>query len=429
MADSLVENADRIVRWRVPVALAVATGCYLLLLAVGSRLLNDPDTYWQIGLGRWIVAHHQVPQVDTFSTTLTGKPWISSQWLAQVLFAQAYDVADWAGIVILSAVAIALALGLLTRFLLDKLAIAPALVLSMGGFVLASPHLLARPHALALPVMVAWIGGLLRAVDERRAPPFALLPLITLWANLHGGFTFGLFFIAPVALEACWSAANHNRTAALLKWTGFGLLSVAAACITPYGPESILVTLRILGLGQALSVINEWQPQNFSTLTTFEVCLLLGIGFALYRGLALPPLRILVLLGLLHMALSHNRNTDMLGLLAPLFIAAPLAPQLGGPEVAPDGRRSPVWPATLMILALVVMSIVMPRMTDYRPSARVTPSQAVAAIKASGKTHILNDYDFGGYLMTSSALRRSSTDAPKLTARPLRSAPRPRAQA
>jgi hypothetical protein len=402
MVDSLVENADRVTRWRVPVALAVAAGCYLLLLAVGSRLLNDADTYWQIALGDWIVAHHQVPHVDTFSATRAGTPWISSQWLAQVLFAQAYAVAGWAGVVVLSAAAIAIAQGLLIRFLLDKLVIAPALVLSVAGFVLASPHMLARPHALALPVMVAWIGGLIRTLDERRLPPFVLLPLMTLWANLHGGFTFGIFFIAPVALEALWNAAPAERVRVVLYWAGFALLAVIASCITPYGVESILVTRRILGLGQALALINEWRPQDFSTFAAFELCLLLGVGFALYRGLTMPPIRILVLLGLLHMALAHSRSSEMLGLLAPLVIAAPLAPQIGQRETGLVERRSAAWPVALaLVLALGVVSFAMAQFLDYRPSPLTTPARAVAAVKASGKTHILNSYNFGGYLIAS----------------------------
>ena len=402
MVDSLVERADRVAGWRVPTALIVSAACYLLLLTIGSRLLNDPDTHWQIALGDWIVAHRQVPHVDTFSSTLAGTPWISSQWLAQVLFAQAYAVAGWSGVVVLSAVTITIAQGLLTRFLLKRLAITTAVILSVGGFVVASPHLLARPHALALPVMVAWIAGLIRTIDERKMPPFALLPLMTLWANLHGGFTFGVFFIAPVALEALWTAATAERVRVLLNWTVFGLLSIAAACITPYGTESILVTGRILGLGQALMLINEWRPQDFSTFTGFELGLLLGIGFALNRGLTLPPIRILMLLGLLHMALAHSRNCEMLGLLAPLVVAGPLAPQLGRRETGRDEGGSTGWQtALLLVLGLGIATVIMAQFRDYRPTPQTTPTRAVAAVKASGMTRILNSYAFGGYLIAS----------------------------
>lgn len=406
MVYSLAEDARPVTRWRVPAALGVAAGCYLLLLALGGRLLNDPDTYWHIALGDWIVAHAQVPHVDTFSATMAGAPWISSEWLSQVVFAQVFAYAGWTGVVVLGAAAIAAALGLLTHTLLEKLAVGPALILALAAFMLITPHLVARPHALALPVMVAWVAGLLRAVDERRAPSFALLPLMTLWANLHGGFTFGIAFIAPVALEALLNAAPSERVRVVTRWGLFGVLAVVAACLTPYGPESILVTRRILGLGQVLALIGEWQPQDFSRLAGFELCLLFGIGAALYRGLTLPPIRILVLLGLLHMALSHNRSVDMLGLLGPLILAAPLAPQVGRREAksfnAHRAAHYSTWlPALAVILLLAFVSIAAGRVFAYQPDPRVTPARAVAAMKATGKTHILNSYDFGGYLIAS----------------------------
>ena len=122
MAYPLADEVKTAVRWRLPVPLAVAAGCYLLLLALGGRLLADADTFWQIAVGNWILAHGAVPHVDVYSLTMAGKSWISSQWLAQVVFAQAYAWAGWAGVVSLSAATIATAFGLLTRFLLARLA-------------------------------------------------------------------------------------------------------------------------------------------------------------------------------------------------------------------------------------------------------------------------------------------------------------------
>jgi hypothetical protein len=37
---------------------------YFLLLLAGNRLLGDPDTLWQITIGRWILAHGMLPQPD-----------------------------------------------------------------------------------------------------------------------------------------------------------------------------------------------------------------------------------------------------------------------------------------------------------------------------------------------------------------------------
>src|SRR5262249_58073176 len=142
---------------------------------------------------------------------------------------------------------------LLAYFLLQKLAPLPALTLVGAGFVLAAPHLQARPHALALPLMVAWMGVLINAVDHRRAPPLGLLPVMTLWANLHASFTLGLALVAPLAVEAWWNTGTTRRETALT-WLRFGALALIAACVTPYGPEPILVAWRVGGLGPIVSI-------------------------------------------------------------------------------------------------------------------------------------------------------------------------------
>ena len=313
---------------RVSLPLCAGAASYVLLLALGGRLLNDPDVYWHLTVGRWIVAHREFPHVDIFSHTMAGAPWIAKEWLAQLLYAGAFGIADWPGVVVLAAATIALAFGLLAYFLLQRLAPAPSLALVGAAFVLAAPHLLARPHALALPVMVSWVGVLMNAVEHRRPPPLALLLLMTLWANLHGSFMLGLALIAPIGLEAWWNAEATRRQVAL-QWIRFAALALLAACVTPYGPETIAAALRVLRLGEAMAIIGEWQPADFSRLDGFEACLLFGLAFVLYRGVVLPPLRIAVLLGLLHLALSHARNAEVLGLLAPLFVAQPLARRVG----------------------------------------------------------------------------------------------------
>ncbi|MBN8936131.1 MAG: hypothetical protein J0I13_07520, partial [Rhizobiales bacterium] len=92
MVYSLTQGVGGTARLRLPWPMAVAAIGYLLLLVLGSHLLNDPDTHWQIAVGNWILAHRDVPHVDTFSDTMAGAPWISSQWLAQVLLAQAHTL-------------------------------------------------------------------------------------------------------------------------------------------------------------------------------------------------------------------------------------------------------------------------------------------------------------------------------------------------
>ena len=62
---------------------------YLVVLLVGNKLLNDPDTYWHIVVGQWILAHG-FPHADPFSFTFAGKPWIAKEWLSQLLYFGAF---------------------------------------------------------------------------------------------------------------------------------------------------------------------------------------------------------------------------------------------------------------------------------------------------------------------------------------------------
>ncbi len=111
--------------------------------STAANLLNDPDSYWHIVVGNWIVAHHAFPTHDPFSFTFAGAPWIAKEWLSQVLYAGAHALAGWPGMVMLAAAAIALAFALLTRFLLADLRPLYALLLRRR-----SPSCSPRPMSL-----------------------------------------------------------------------------------------------------------------------------------------------------------------------------------------------------------------------------------------------------------------------------------------
>src|SRR2546430_13359701 len=54
--------------------LIFALAVYLPLLFGARAVLGDPDTYWHIALGRWIIAHREVPRFDVFSFSMPGAP-------------------------------------------------------------------------------------------------------------------------------------------------------------------------------------------------------------------------------------------------------------------------------------------------------------------------------------------------------------------
>jgi hypothetical protein len=378
--------------------LTVGVGVYFLLLLAGNKLLGDPDTLWQIMVGQWIIDHRAVPETDIYSFTMRGQPWISTQWLAQVFYAKAYAVAGWSGPVVLAAGAIAATFALLAKFLSARLTTAATMMIVAGALLLTAAHLLARPHVLALPVLVAWVGGLIAAADRGEAPSPWLLPLLTLWANLHGGFVFGLALIAPIALDGMWRKAPAARKSLAWRWIGFACAALAASCITPYGWNALLASGKILRLGEALPLITEWHPIGFGSLGAFEICLLGMLELALWRGVVLPPLRIVLLLGLLHMALSAARNLEVLALVGPIVLAAPLARQIGGPDDAGEPRR-PTLLHVASALCICAATLLVASFGHYAPADRNSPVAAVAELKRLHVSRVFNDYDFGGYMI------------------------------
>jgi hypothetical protein len=376
----------------------VGVAVYALFIVAGNTLLRDPDTLWQVTLGQWMLDHHAVPHEDVYSFTMRGEPWISTQWLAQILFAKAYDWAGWSGPVVLGAAAIAATYALLVRYLAARLSAGASLVFICAALAISLPHLLARPHVLAMPFMVLWIGGMIAAADRREAPSFWLLPNLVLWTNLHGGFVFGLMMVAPVALDAVVSADRDARKMLALRWAVFGLTALLATFCNPYGWDTLLASRKILGLGRALQLIMEWHAADFSRLDAFEIYLLLGIGLMLYRGVTLPVTRILILLGLLHMALSQGRAAEILTMIAPMVVAVPLARQIGGRVPVEDHVPRGVL-VGVVVAVLVVGTAAYASVHRFEPNLRGAPVVAVTELKKLNVARVLNDYDFGGYLI------------------------------
>jgi hypothetical protein len=256
---------------------------------------------------------------------------------------------------------------------------------------LVAPGLLARPHILALPVLALWCTALIGA---RGAPPLRFSLLMMLWANLHGGFAFGLALIAPCAAESVFAAVGDRRSL-IRDWALFALASLAAAVVNPYGIEGLLFPVRLLGL-QALTRIGEWAPESFAHPNSLEAAMLGLIGVALTRPLRLSAIRLAMLLGLLHLSLAHARHEMLLAVLGPLLLAKPLSEAFAAPGAAkPFDRR--IAGLAAAALAVVIVRIVLPASTI---PAYASTRAALSALPANLKGQpVLNSYAFGGYLV------------------------------
>jgi hypothetical protein len=241
---------------------------------------------------------------------------------------------------------------------------------------------------------------LIKAAERREPPSFWLLPTMVLWANLHGGFVFGLMMIAPIALDAIVNAQAAARKTLALRWAAFGCAAVLSSCCNPYGWNALLAAQNILSLGRALQLIMEWHAPDFSSIGALEACLLLGVGTALLRGVTLPMPRIVILLGLLHMALSQGRAAEILALVAPIVLATPLSRQFGGANEGASGHVTAPRGALFAALAVALAgTAAFASVHRFEPNLRGTPVAAVTELKKLNVSRVFNDYDFGGYLI------------------------------
>ena len=377
-------------------------------------LLHDPDTYWHLAAGRWMLEHGAVPQTDPFSHSMPGAAWTAHEWLSELVLAGIYQVAAWAGLTIATALVFGATLAYVLRFLLARMEPVHALLLTVFAASMLMGHLLARPHVFIWPLLAVWVGALVNAGEQGSGPPWRLLPLMTLWANLHGSFTLALALGTALALDAVLRTAPGQRRAAALRWMAFGGLSIAAVLITPAGWHGLWYPIQIMSMSVALDVIGEWLSPNFHKPQILELWLMLVLALACSGRLRLPWLRLLLMLGLVHLALKHQRHLEVLGLVAPFLVAAPLALQWratkgtgGDVEVLDRVVRALAAPArsgaiaASIVLAAMLIGMTLPT-RRYVPPMNTTPDAAVqAAMHAGALGPVLNSYNFGGYLIYS----------------------------
>ena len=380
----------------LPLAIIAALTGYAIFL-FAPQVLNDGDTYQHITAGEWFLQHRAIPLVDPFSYSFAGAPWVAHEWLSELLMALAFRAGGWDGILILFGAALALTLGMMTWHLSRWLDFLPTLVLLILGAACTSPSLLARPHILVLPVLELWTAGLLLARSRGGAPSPLLLPLMLLWANMHGSFAFGLALTLPLALEA---AAEAERSA-LRGWGLFMVAAVIAALATPHFWRGLLFPFQLMQM-QQLSHVGEWQAPDFQHLQPIELGLMALLYVTLSRGIRLPVPRVLILMGLLHLALQHLRHQSLAELVGALVLAEPLgrafAQASGPPAVLPRRNRPRAVAAGLaVVLALTGLRVAFPA---ARTDDAASPVSALAHVPAEiARLPVFNDYSFGGYLI------------------------------
>jgi hypothetical protein len=372
----------------VPLVLAVV----LIPAVLGSSktIFNDGDVSWHIAAGQWILDHRAIPHTDPFSFTWAGKPWVAIEWLSELLYGCAYRLAGYGGVAALVTAAL---IGLhAVVFINARRWIGAALVPIVAMDLALIPMLLARPHVLTWPLLAFWTWLMLRARQQDRAPPLVAALLMALWANLHGGFIFGLAIAGAFGLEALVDSANKRR--AFRQWLIFGLACLAALFINGNGIEGVFHPLRFTQL-RMLPLIDEWKPSNPEVTPFFFGVLVTTLALIIWKRPRLPWMRWLLLAALLGLALLQVRHQAMLAI-----VAAVVLPQgFGRPgrRAATESRAVAI--TAVAALALIVMRAALPLSP---PENEANPWKLIAAVPEQYRSqHVLNGYSMGGPLILS----------------------------
>ncbi len=212
--------------------IACACAYYLLNAQI---ILGHYDLGWHLAAGDLIRQHGTVPLHDPWAFTSAGKQWFNLSWLWDVFASALFQQAGFGGLVLFTLACGAVIVGYLASLGLGGGASTLAVCIAVLSASLLYPafasfpnvYLAASPNLATMLFSVVFYG-----VCLKRTRAVLILPvLMLLWANLHGGFTLGLFivgvFFGLALLRRDW---GHLRLYGL---AGAGCL--AATLVNPLG--------------------------------------------------------------------------------------------------------------------------------------------------------------------------------------------------
>jgi hypothetical protein len=350
--------------------LVVAAFAAALVTHLRTSLAADG---WMALLSGRVVAHG-LPSHDALTIWAHGRIWVDQQWLAQLALYGLYNVG---GLRLVLLVHAALVVG--------GLAAAAALARRLGGSArsatwIALPVLVAywpgaaimRPQSFAYLLFVGVLWVLLDDLRHTSRRVYLVLPLLVLWANLHGSVVVGSALVSLYALlelvGSLWAKprALHARSVVLLIAPWLCVLASPYATSLPHYYRTIFSG----GFG---SYVTEWAP---TTLTLVHAPIyLLALGglwlFGRTGGLA-SVFEKLAFLGLTVLAFDAVRNAVWLALIS--LVVLPRLLDTLRPSVAEPRRMN-----RMLSLAMIAGVTVATVAVALEPGSWFTQQQYPAA--------------------------------------------------
>jgi hypothetical protein len=392
--DRAVSTMTRRISWSIPLLVGGIFGALSTLATIG-----DPDLFWHLAQGRQTLGEGLV-RVDRFSWSVAGQPVMTDQWLGQVIWYAAYALAGWTGIILMRAVLVGAIVTLIVAAAHDAqrrpfvavVAALPAIALTRYGWT-------ERPQLIGLLCFTVLLV-LLRAANDRPRVLLAVPPLILLWANLHASFALGLAITVIAGAELWLRRPELRRLLA-----GVVIASLAVTVLTPSGP-GIWTSSGGHFLSPPRVIQEEGVPdvtQPYGVLFAFVmlavlVTALLARPASLREAVLLVPVLFVSMTAARHTPFFAVASAPYLARYAPDAIGAlarrlRVAARLPSFATSVPPRYVDVTTAVLAV-ALIVGSAAIAR---AEPNLDPYPAGALAALPAG--PGVLNDYDWGGFLI------------------------------
>lgn len=231
------------------------------ILPTWAASMGASDLFMSLAGGRDVM-DGKIGQPDDWSFTTGGRVWINQNWLSHLLMFLTWRVGGQTGLLVLKAVllvAMAAFLSLLSR---RRGCTWPAAVLLAGGLTLSCcqfAELRANLVTLVMVPMLMWL--LYRSIDNRHRIWWTL-PVMLAWANLHGGFVFGLGMIGLWAIcVSAWDWYRRGRSSLRENWPLWACAAscVAVAAVSPFGTQNLTHPL-VIASSASWRRVREWRP-------------------------------------------------------------------------------------------------------------------------------------------------------------------------
>ncbi len=373
----------------------------VIFILATARPFIDPDFWWHLKTGQYIVETRSIPHTDIFSASRFGSEWVTHEWLSEVFIYGVFRTLGYGVLIVVFSLIITAAFWIAyqrCRQLAGHPYVAGFALLL--GAVATMPAWGVRPQMFSLLLASIFISLLDRySRREEMSSTWWLVPLMILWVNLHAGFALGLVLIILTIAGL------------LLDW--LLIICVAAVCLNPNGARLYSYPFETLSSEAMMQYIIEWQSPDFHGATFQALALLM---LATFSAMALSnrrarPGQLLMLGATAWAALRSSRNGPFFALVAmPLlaehswnwFTSQRWGRWLAEPEKPGSDRMKLVLNVLLVGIMLAVSVLAVRRAVAMQPASESQkfPVAAVEFILAERPPQpILNEYVWGGYLI------------------------------